>query len=68
MSEGRRFLAILVLFLLGFGMVGLADALDVWWPLFVTPFVYAVIPWIIVRHEREAAAATRPAEGLTPDA
>ena len=35
-SEGRRFLAIVVLLLVGFGMVALADALDEWWPLFVT--------------------------------
>lgn len=67
MSETRRFWAIVVLFLMGFGMVVLADALDAWWPLFVTPFIYAVIPWMIVRHEREAAAAAvrpeAPSEG-----
>lgn len=57
MSEGRRFLAIVTLFLIGFGMVALADALDAWWPLFVTPIPYAFIPWIVVRHERQVAAA-----------
>lgn len=57
-SEGRRFLAIVVLLLVGFGMVALADALDEWWPLFVTPIPYAIIPWLIVRHERQVAAAT----------
>jgi hypothetical protein len=56
-SERRRFAAIVVLFLIGFGMVALADALDAWWPLYVTPLPYAVIPWMIVRHEREIAAA-----------
>jgi hypothetical protein len=56
-SEGRRFLAIVVLLLVGFGMVALADALDEWWPLFVTPIPYAIIPWLIVRREREVAAA-----------
>jgi hypothetical protein len=64
-SEGRRFATIVVLFLIGFGMVAVADALDAWWPLFVTPFPYAVIPWLIVRHEREVAAAAPRGE---PDA
>lgn len=65
-SEGRRFLAIVVLLLVGFGMVALADALDEWWPLFVTPIPYAIIPWLIVRHEREvaAAAAAEPDAGV----
>ena len=48
MTEGRRFTAIVVLFLLGFAMVALADALDAYWPLFVTPLPYAVIPWLVV--------------------
>jgi hypothetical protein len=47
-TEGRRFAAIVVLFLLGFAMVTLADALDAYWPLFVTPLPYAVIPWLVV--------------------
>ncbi|HEU4529412.1 MAG TPA: hypothetical protein VFT80_15975 [Actinomycetota bacterium] len=64
-SEGRRFLAIVVLLLVGFGMVALADALDEWWPLFVTPIPYAIIPWLIVRHEREVGvgAAAEPDAG-----
>jgi len=56
-SERRRFAAIVLLFLIGFGMVALADALDAWWPLFVTPLPYAAIPWLIVRHERGVAQA-----------
>jgi hypothetical protein len=67
-SEGRRFLAIVVLFLIGFGMVALADALDAWWPLFVTPFPYAVIPWLIVRHEREVATSSAAGETSTSEA
>jgi hypothetical protein len=47
-TERRRFTAIVVLFLLGFAMVALADALDAYWPLFVTPLPYAVIPWLVV--------------------
>lgn len=66
-DEGRRFLAIAVLFLIGFGMVALADALDAWWPLFVTPLPYAVIPWLIVRHEREAAVAAGASETPAQD-
>ena len=33
MSEQRRFAAIVVLFLIGFGLVGLANAVDSSWPL-----------------------------------
>jgi hypothetical protein len=62
-SERRRFVAIVVLFLVGFGMIALADALDETWPLFLTPIPYALIPWIIVRHEREVAAAGPEAPG-----
>lgn len=58
MSERRRFVAIVVLFLIGFGMVALADATDSYVPLFLTPVPYALIPWIIVRHERQAAPGT----------
>ena len=69
MSEGRRFAAIVVLFLIGFSMVALADALDEWWPLFVTVIPYSVIPWLIVRHEREVAAAAAPEPAAdAPDA
>jgi hypothetical protein len=52
----RRLAAIVALFLIGFGMVALADALDAVWPLFVTPTPYAVIAWLVVREGREAAA------------
>lgn len=48
MSEGRRLAVIVLLLLIGFGMVALADAVDAWWPLFLTPLPYAVIPWMIV--------------------
>ncbi len=65
-SEGRRLLAIVVLLLAGFGMVALADALDEWWPLFVTPIPYAIIPWLIVRHERQVAAAAADTDLSTP--
>lgn len=49
MTEGRRLGAIVMLFLIGFAMVALADAVDSVWPLFVTPLVYAVIPWLVTR-------------------
>ena len=69
MSEGRRFAAIVVLFLIGWSMIALADALDEWWPLFVTVLPYSAIPWLIVRHEREVAAAAAPAPAAdAPDA
>lgn len=48
MSERRRMAAILVLFLIGFGLIGLASAVDSTWPLFVTVIPYAVIPWLVV--------------------
>jgi hypothetical protein len=40
-----------ILFLIGFGLVGLASALDTTWPLFVTVIPYAVIPWLVVHAE-----------------
>jgi hypothetical protein len=52
-TQARRTGAIVVLFLVGFGLVGLADALDAWWPLFVTPIPYAVIAWLVVRGDDE---------------
>ncbi len=55
MSERRRLAAIVVLFLIGWAMVALADALDAYWPLFVTPIPYAVIPYLIV-HENDGRA------------
>jgi len=59
-SEPRRFLAIVLLFLIGFGMIALANALDAYWPLFLTLIPYSVIPWMIVRHERELATSAAP--------
>ena len=55
MSDRRRSTAIVVLFLLGFGMIALADALDAYWPLFLTPLPYAVIPYLIVREDDEGS-------------
>ena len=57
MGDRRRFATILVLFLIGFGLVGLASALDETWPLFITPLPYAVIPWLVVHADDERAAA-----------
>lgn len=48
MTERRRFAAIVLLFLVGFAMVGLADVLEAWWPLFLTPIPYAAIPYLVV--------------------
>ena len=56
MSDRRRSWAIVVLFLLGFGMIALADALDAYWPLFLTPLPYGVIPYLIV-HEDDPPSA-----------
>jgi hypothetical protein len=56
MSDRRRSAAIVVLFLLGFWMIALADALDAYWPLFLTPLPYAVIPYLIV-HEDDGASS-----------
>ena len=53
--QRRRFAAILVLFLIGFGLIGLASSLDATWPLFVTVIPYAVIPWLVV-HEDDRVA------------
>ena len=54
MSERRRFAAMVVLFLIGFGLIGLANAVDSSWPLFVTVIPYAIIPWLVV-HADDAA-------------
>jgi hypothetical protein len=63
-SQRRRYAAIVVLFLIGFAMVALADALDSVWPLFVTPFVYALIPWLVTRPDDwpEGSNADVPAD------
>jgi len=57
-SERRRFAAIIVLFLIGFGLIGLASTVDSTWPLFVTVIPYAVIPWLVV-HADEPATSER---------
>ena len=48
MLERRRFAAMIVLFLIGFGLIALASSVDSTWPLFVTVIPYAVIPWLVV--------------------
>jgi hypothetical protein len=53
MSQARRTAAIVVLFLLGFTMIALADVLDAWWPLFLTPLPYAAIAWLVVQGDDE---------------
>lgn len=51
MSDRRRLAAVIVLFLLGFGMVALASAVGSTWPLLLTPLPYAAIPWLVVRDD-----------------
>jgi len=51
-SGRQRFAAIVALLMLGLAMVALADLLDAYWPLFLTPLPYGVIPWLVV-HEGE---------------
>jgi len=53
MTERRRIAAIVLLFLIGFGLVGLASAADATWPLLVTVFPYSAIAWIVVRTDDE---------------
>ncbi len=53
MSERRRFAAMVVLFLVGFGLIVLASAVDSTWPLFVTILPYSAIPWLAVRADDE---------------
>ena len=57
MSEQRRFAAMIVLFLIGFGLIGLASTVDSTWPLFVTVIPYAAIPWIVVHADESTASA-----------
>jgi hypothetical protein len=54
MSQARRTAAIVVLFLIGFGIVALADTIEAWWPLFLTPLPYAAIAWLVVRGDDES--------------
>lgn len=62
MSERRRYAAMMVLFLVGFGMIALASALDAYWPLFLTPLPYAVIPWMIARTQASRPSISSEAE------
>jgi hypothetical protein len=64
MTERRRIAAIVLLFLIGFGLVALASALGSAWPLVMTPLPYAAIAWIVVRAGDEAAPS--PGEEGTP--
>ena len=57
MTERRRFAAMIVLFLIGFGLIGLASTVDSTWPLFVTVIPYAVIAWIVVNADEPTASA-----------
>ena len=58
MTERRRITAIVLLFLIGFGLVGLASAAGVTWPLLVTPLPYVAIAWIVVRADAVSEPAT----------
>ena len=60
MSERRRFAAMVVLFLIGFGLIGLASAVDSSWPLFITVIPYSIIPWLEVHADDPTAS---PREG-----
>jgi len=53
-GERRRFAVLMILFAIGFGLIGLASAVDSTWPLFLTPLPYAVIPWLVVHADDEA--------------
>lgn len=57
-SERRRFAAMVVLFLIGFGLIGLASTVDSTWPLFVTVIPYAVIPWLLVHEDEPTTLAS----------
>jgi len=59
--ERRRFPAIVILFLIGFGLIGLASSVNSTWPLFVTVIPYAIIPWLVV-HADDPAAGGRAGE------
>jgi len=56
-GERRRFAVLMILFAIGFGLIGLASAVDSTWPLFLTPLPYAVIPWLVVHADDDAAPA-----------
>jgi hypothetical protein len=56
MGERRRISAIVLLFLLGFGLIALASSAGATWPLLLTPLPYAAIAWIVVRADEEATS------------
>ena len=57
MNERRRIAAIVLLFLIGFGLIALASSLGATWPLLLTPLPYATIAWIVVHAEDDARTA-----------
>jgi hypothetical protein len=61
-SERRRIAAIVLLFLLGFGLIALASSAGATWPLLLTPLPYAAIAWIVVRADdgRQHATGDEP--------
>ena len=61
MSERRRIAAIVLLFLIGFGLIALASSLGGTWPLLLTPLPYATIAWIVV-HADDGPGAIGAAE------
>jgi hypothetical protein len=63
-TERRRITAIVLLFLIGFGLIGLATAADATWPLLITPFPYAAIAWIVVRRDDPQPGAEDEGEPL----
>lgn len=62
MSERRRITAIVLLFLLGFGLIALASSAAATWPLLLTPLPYAAIAWIVVRADEAPGVTSPPAE------
>lgn len=63
-TEGRRIAAIVLLFLIGFGLVALASAAGATWPLLITPLPYAAIAWIVVRADDRDTGAADESLGL----
>lgn len=61
MTERRRTAAIVLLFLIGFGLIALASSLGATWPLLLTPLPYATIAWIVV-HADDGPGAIGAAE------
>lgn len=59
MSDRRRLAAMIVLFLVGFGLVALASAAGSSWPLLLAPLPYAAIPWLVVHGDGGRAPAVR---------